>query len=110
MIGIIDYNAGNISSVERALKKIGSPYILSKHPEELKTCAKIIFPGVGDAAFAMEQLKITGFDSFIKEWVKDGKPLAGICLGSQIIFDYSEEGNTPCLGLLKGKIRHFKNL
>ena len=110
MIGIIDYNAGNITSVERALKNLGIDYILSKKPEELSDCDKLIFPGVGDAAYAMTQLKETGFDVFLKNWVKTEKPLLGICLGSQIIFDFSEEGNTQCLGLIKGKIRHFENL
>lgn len=110
MIGIVDYNAGNITSVERALISLKTDYLLSSKPEKLENCSKIIFPGVGDASYAMEQLKKTGFDVFLKEWAKSGKPLTGICLGSQIIFDYSEEGNTPCLGLIPGKIRHFHNL
>ncbi len=110
MIGIVDYNAGNITSVERALKYLGAEFVLSKKPGELVSCDKIIFPGVGDAAFAMSELKKSGFDVFLKEWTKSGKRLAGFCLGSQIIFDYSEEGNVQCLGLLSGKIRHFDNL
>ena len=63
MIGIVDYNAGNITSVQRALNSLGIKNILSKNPEELKNCDKLIFPGVGDAAYAMVQLKETGFDS-----------------------------------------------
>lgn len=110
MTGIIDYNAGNIKSVERALESIKAPYILSKNPDELKDVDRIIFPGVGDAAYAMEQLQKTGFDSFIKDWAHSGKPLLGICLGSQIVFDYSEEGDTQCLGLIKGSIRHFSSI
>ncbi len=110
MIGIVDYNAGNIKSVERALLNLNAQYKISGKPQELEKADKIIFPGVGDAFYAMEQLKKTGFDSFLKDYVQSGKPLAGICLGSQIVFDYSEEGDTECLGLLKGKIRHFKNL
>lgn len=110
MIGIVDYNAGNITSVERALKSLNINFIRSKNPNELRNCRKLIFPGVGDAAYAMEQLKITGYDKFLKEWVAENKYLLGICLGSQIIFDYSEEGNTNCLGFIKGKIKHFKNL
>jgi len=107
MIGIIDYNAGNITSVEHALRSLQIEFIRSKNPEELKNCDKLIFPGVGDADFAMQQLKERGFDLFIKQWVAENKPLLGICLGSQIIFDWSEEGNTNCLGLIKGKIQHF---
>lgn len=110
MIGIIDYNAGNITSVERALANLNIDFILSKNPAELKNCDKLIFPGVGDAAYAMNQLKETGFDSFIKDSVKKGIPLLGICLGSQIIFSFSEEGNTECLNLIEGKIKHFDNL
>lgn len=110
MIGIVDYNAGNITSVQRALNSLGIKNILSKNPEELKNCDKLIFPGVGDAAYAMKQLQETGFDSFLKEWNRNGKPVLGICLGSQIIFDLSEEGDTPCLGLVKGTIKHFYNI
>ena len=107
MIGIIDYNAGNITSVEHALEFLKAPYILSKNPRDLENVDKVIFPGVGDAAYAMNQLKNTGFDSFLKDFSASGKPLMGICLGSQIVFDYSEEGDTPCLGLLKGNIVHM---
>jgi len=110
MIGIVDYNAGNIKSVERSLSFIKAPYVLSKKPEDLKNCDKIIFPGVGEAKYAMEQLKATGFDIFLKDWALSGKPLMGICLGSQIIFEHSEEGDVECLGLLKGTIRHFDNV
>lgn len=110
MIGIVDYNAGNITSVERALTYLGVDYVLSKNPKDLAACEKLIFPGVGDAAYAMEQLAATGFDTFLKKWAADGKPLMGICLGSQIIFDFSEEGNVKCLGLIPGKICHFDNL
>ena len=110
MIGIVDYNAGNITSVERALKSLGIDFVLSKKPEELENCDKLIFPGVGEAAYAMTQLKETGFDEFLKRKCKEGIPLLGICLGSQIIFDWSEEGNTNCLGLIKGKIRYFESI
>lgn len=110
MIGIVDYNAGNIKSVERALDLLKAPYIISKTPKELEKVDKLIFPGVGDAAYAMKQLKLTGFDVFLKDWANAKKPLSGICLGSQIIFDWSEEGETECLGILHGKIRHFSEL
>ena len=110
MLGIVDYNAGNIKSVERALSFLKADYVLSKNPAELENCDRLIFPGVGEAKYAMEQLKKTGFDSFLKDWVKSQKPLVGICLGSQIIFEHSEEGDVDCLGLLKGTIRHFKNV
>lgn len=110
MIGIVDYNAGNIKSVERALAFLGTEYILSKSPKELERADKLIFPGVGEAAYAMEQLRKTGFDTFLKDWAAAQKPLLGICLGSQIIFDYSEESDVECLGILPGKIRHFHSV
>lgn len=110
MIGIVDYNAGNIKSVERALGFLKADYILSKNPKDLEKADKLIFPGVGEAAYAMDQLKKTGFDLFLKDWAKAQKPLMGICLGSQIIFDWSEEGDVECLGLLHGKVNHFKTV
>lgn len=110
MVGIVDYNAGNIRSVERALASLGADYVLSKSPRDLEHADRLIFPGVGEAAYAMEQLRRTGFDGFLRDWAKAGKPLLGICLGSQIIFDHSEEGGVDCLGLLPGTIRHFRRV
>lgn len=110
MTGIVDYNAGNIKSVERALSFLKAPYVLSKNPLDLEKCDRIIFPGVGEAKYAMEQLKLTGFDSFLKDWAKAQKTLVGICLGSQIIFEHSEEGDVDCLGILKGDIKHFSSV
>lgn len=107
MTGIVDYNAGNIRSVERALAFLKAPYVLSRNPRDLEGCDRLLFPGVGEAKYAMEQLRATGFDSFLKDWAKSGKPLVGICLGSQIIFEHSEEGDVDCLGLIPGTIRHF---
>ena len=110
MIGIVDYNAGNIKSVERALDFLGASYIRSKNPAELKNADKIIFPGDGDAAYAMKQLRELGLDKFLHETAECNIPILGICIGAQIIFDFSEEGNTECLGLIPGTIRHFSNL
>ena len=70
MIGIIDYNAGNITSVERALKNLNIDFLMSKNPNELENCDKLIFPGVGDASYAMQQLAKLGFDKFILSQVK----------------------------------------
>lgn len=110
MIGIIDYNAGNITSVERALKICEIPFVRSKNPKDLENCEKLIFPGVGEAEYAMNQLKITQFDEFIKRQAQNGKKILGICLGSQIIFEHSQEGNVKCLGLIEGEIQHFDSL
>ena len=110
MTGIVDYNAGNIKSVEHSLASLGAPFVLSKNPKDLENCDRLVFPGVGNADYAMKQLKESGFDVFLKEWAYANKPLVGICLGSQIIFDWSEEGGVECLGLLHGKIRHFSSV
>ena len=112
MVGIIDFNAGNITSLERALEFLGIPYITSKNPTELTkaNCDRFMFPGDGDDAYAMSELKKSGFDIFVREQVQAGKLLFGICVGSQIIFEHSEEGDTECLGLIKGQIRHFYSI
>ena len=110
MIGIIDFNAGNITSLERALNYLNIKFIRSKNPEDLKDCDKYIFPGDGDDAYAMDQLKKSGFDKFVHQQVEDGKYLLGICVGSQIIFAKSEEGDASCLGLVPGPIRHFYSI
>ena len=127
MIGIVDYNAGNIKSVERALDYLGAKYVLSKNPADLANVDRVIFPGDGEAAYAMRELVMTGYDKFLREWAQDKKPLLGICIGAQIIFDQSEEGGqaarpatngspageqtyTKCLGIIPGTIRHFSRL
>ena len=112
MVGIIDFNAGNITSLERALEYLNIPYVTSKNPDELAkaNCDRFMFPGDGDDAYAMRELKKSGFDVFVREQVADGKLLFGICVGSQIIFEHSEEGDTECLGLVKGSIRHFYSI
>ena len=88
------------------------PYVTSKNPAELAkaNCDRFMFPGDGDDAYAMSQLKKSGFDVFVREQVAAGKLLFGICVGSQIIFEHSEEGDTECLGLVKGEIRHFYSI
>lgn len=107
MTGIIDYNAGNIRSVERALASLNVEYRISKNPRDLENADRVIFPGVGEAKFAMRELAKSGFDGFLRDWAASGKPLLGICLGSQVIFEHSEENDTPCLGLIPGTVRRF---
>ena len=108
MIGIIDYSAGNLTSVARALSYFGYKWIISSDISELKKAERIIFPGVGAAQSAMESLKKFGLDEFLKETFSKGVPILGICLGTQIIFEESEEdGGTKTLGILKGKVVRF---
>ncbi len=108
MIGIIDYEAGNLTSVSRALTFLGIENIISSSPEQLVKCERLIFPGVGAARSAMENLKKYSLDEFIKEQFDKGTPILGICLGTQIIFEESEEdGGTKTLGLVKGRVVRF---
>ena len=86
---------------------LGADFIISDQAENLFKCDKLIFPGVGEAAYAMGQLDKTGLGSMIKDFAKTGKPLFGICLGCQIILDHTEEGNVECLGLIPGTAKRF---
>ena len=110
MVGIIDFNAGNITSLERALEYLGIKYLRSKNPQELTECDRFMFPGDGDDSYAMAELKKRGFDAFVRQQVAAGKPLLGICVGSQIIFEHSDEGDATCLGLVEGEICHFYSI
>lgn len=107
MIAIIDYDAGNLTSVSRAVSHLGMPNVITKTAAEIKAAQRIIFPGVGAAGAAMESLKRSGLDAVITEAFVSGKPILGICLGTQIILSHSEENNTPCLGILQGTVRAF---
>lgn len=105
MIGIIDYDAGNIKSVEKALHYIGEETIVTRDAQALLKADKVILPGVGSFGQAMENLHKYGLVPVIQEIVEKGTPFLGICLGLQLLFESSEE--TPGvegLGLLKGKI------
>lgn len=107
MIGIIDYKAGNLTSVQRALDHLGFSSVITSDLDELRNCERIIFPGVGAAPQAMEELKNLGLEDLLKEEFEKGKPILGICLGTQIIFTKSEEGNVACLNLLEGTAKKF---
>ena len=107
MIAIIDYNAGNITSVARALQNIGQDFVITDDTKKLDAASRVIFPGVGAAGEAMAYLREKKLDSWLKNYMKTGKPLLGICLGTQIILDYSEENDTKCIGLVAGSTKRF---
>lgn len=105
MISIIDYGAGNLQSVEKALCYLGCPCQISAGPEALLAADAAVLPGVGSFGDAMEQLRARGLEGPIREFVDSGRPFLGICLGLQILFQSSEESpGVAGLGLLKGKI------
>ncbi|MEH7094987.1 imidazole glycerol phosphate synthase subunit HisH [Neobacillus vireti] len=104
MIGIVDYGMGNLFSVSKALERLGADYFISADKNELLNADALILPGVGSFRDAMERLQV----ETIKEFAATGKPLLGICLGMQLLFEESEEnGPTKGLGLLQGKVRRF---
>lgn len=108
MIAIIDYDAGNLKSVEKALQYLGEECIVTRDKEKLLKADKIILPGVGAFGDAMEKLHKFGLVDVIHKLVKENKPFLGICLGLQLMFESSEEGpGVKGLGLLPGKIVKF---
>lgn len=107
MITLVDYKAGNLTSVRRALTHLGIPCQISADPDVVRRAEKIIFPGVGAAGAAMSILRERGLDSALKESFAAGIPILGICIGCQIILEHSEEDDAACLGLLAGKTIRF---
>mgnify|MGYP004575526515 CR=1 FL=1 len=108
MIAIIDYDAGNLRSVEKALQYLGKETIVTRDLEQIRKADKVILPGVGAFGDAMEKLQEYHLDTLIREIADSGKPLLGICLGLQLLFDESEESpGVKGLGILKGKIKRI---
>ena len=105
---IIDYGAGNCASVLGALKAVGGQGVITRDAEVISGADRVIFPGVGAARSAMENLRGMGLLDVVRKAALSGKPFLGICLGMQILFEYSEEdGGVELLGLLPGKVRRF---
>lgn len=108
MIAIIDYGAGNLQSVKKALDFIGAENVITDSPETISACDKILLPGVGSFGDAMNSMRAKNLVETVKQNALSGKPFLGICLGLQLLFEKSEESpNAEGLGILKGKIRKF---
>ena len=107
---VIDYGMGNLRSVAKAVEKSGYSVKVSGEYLDIKRAKKIILPGVGAFGKAMENLKRQGILDVIKEKLKEGTPYLGICLGLQLLFEWSEEGNTKGMGVIKGVVKRFPNL
>jgi len=103
-IVIIDYGAGNIQSIRFALERLGHQAILSRDPEVIGSADKVIFPGVGEASSAMSKLRERTLDTLIPQLKQ---PVLGICLGMQLMCNYSEEGNTEGLGIFNVNVKRF---
>ena len=106
MVAILNYKGGNTSSVMYGLDRLGVNYLLTDEPREILTADRLIIPGVGSARSAMSDLRIKGLDLLIKEYKK---PVLGICLGLQILCQYSEEESTECMGVFDSTVRAFPN-
>ena len=106
-VAIVDYDAGNLGSVRRACQEVGINAEITADPQEVKNADKVIFPGVGSAASAVDTLHGRGLFEALKEFFASGKPFLGICLGSQILLEHTEEGDKECLGLVPGGCERF---
>ena len=108
MIAIVDYNMGNLASVKNAFAKLGKETVVESDPAKFKEYDKLVLPGVGAFGDAMEHLRERSMVNAIKEFAASGKPMLGICLGMQLLFESSEEfGEHEGLGLIKGHVKAF---
>ena len=107
MIAIIDYDAGNLTSVARALTHLGYKNEITSAPETIHTADRVIFPGVGAAKATMQTLQKRGLNQVLTDFYHTGKPMLGICIGIQILFEHSEEEDAECLGLLSGRVKKY---
>lgn len=105
MVAVINYNAGNVRSVLFALERLGVNAKLTANHNEIVAADKVIFPGVGEASAAMTHLREHGLDEIIKRLTQ---PVLAICIGQQLLCDYSEEGNTTCLGIIPQRVKLFQ--
>ena len=105
-IAMVKYNAGNVESVRNALHRLGIEPVLTDDAEILRAADKVIFPGVGEASSAMNYLRAKNLDSVIKSLAQ---PVLGICLGMQLLCEFSDENSTPCLGILPYRVRRFES-
>lgn len=108
MIAIIDYGLGNLTSVKNALDVIGVENQITSNAQDIQKADAIILPGVGAAQEGMKNLNERKLIPLLKQEIQKGKPFLGICLGMQLLFTKSEEGNTTCLDIIKGDVKKFK--
>ncbi len=104
-VTIVDYEAGNLTSVMLALRKLGRESVITGDPDAVRAADCVVFPGVGYAPHVMAQLRTSGLGDALRDYAATGRPLLGICIAAQIILDHSEEGDVDCLGLIAGCAR-----
>jgi len=106
-IVIIDYGLGNLGSIKNTMDKLGVNSMISKSKKDIEKADGLILPGVGNAGQGMENLINRKLDKILVNEIKKGKPFLGICLGMQLLFSESEEGNSKCLNVIEGKVKTF---
>src|SRR5512135_1257089 len=108
-IAIVDYGMGNLRSVQQAVRKVAPEASIAVTGEAavIADAGRVVFPGQGAAPDCMREIHSRGLDSVIGAVVSEGKPFLGICMGLQVLFEHSEEGDTPCLGLFAGPVKRF---
>ncbi len=108
-IAVVDYGMGNLRSVHQAVRKVapGANIIVTGEPEVIASAARVVFPGQGAAPDCMREIHARHLDRVIAGVVSEGKPFLGICMGLQVLFEHSEEGDTPCLGMFRGPVKRF---
>lgn len=108
MVGIIDYGVGNLAAIKNMLKYLGEESVITNNPHEIDQCSKLILPGVGRFDYGMNEINKSGLKEILDyAALKDKKPILGICLGMQLMLEYSEEGNCEGLGWIKGTVNRF---
>lgn len=107
-IVIIDYGAGNLRSVQKAFEHLGHEAVFTSDPSALEAAPAIVFPGQGASPPAMAKLERDGMADAIRKAIDDGKPFFGVCLGLQLLLEWSEEGDTRCLGVVPGAVKRFE--
>ena len=108
-IAIVNYQAGNLRSVQKALEKVGAEAFVTSNPDDILTADGVVFPGQGACDSSMQNLRSRQLDTTIKEAISNGKPFLGVCLGMQLLLQNSDEGDESCLGILNGSVRELPN-
>lgn len=108
-IAVVDYGMGNLRSVQQAVRKVApmAEIAVTGDAKVIAAAERVIFPGQGAAPDCMREIRLRGLDTVIAGVIRDGKPFLGICMGLQVLFEHSDEGDTPCLGVFAGPVRRF---
>ena len=104
-IVVIDYRSGNLRSVAKALEAVGARPLVTEDPSQIGSADALILPGVGSGPAAMQALRSRGMVEPVKDYLADGRPFLGVCLGLQLLLERTEEGNAPCLGIVPGHVK-----